>query len=62
MRKTHIWSVGIAVAITAWLGSGLLFKENNPIEPSIADRKVRDAEVAADRLPTSVKVKSSVAK
>ena len=62
MKKTYAWSIGIAVAILGWLGSGLYFTEGRSIEPSIADKRLRDAEVAADRIPTNVKIKSSVAK
>ena len=57
MKKTYAWSIGIAVAILGWLGSGLYFTEGKSIEPSIADQRLRDAEVAADRIPTNVKVK-----
>ena len=62
MKRTYAWSIGIAVAILGWLGSGLYFTEGKSIEPSIADQRLRDAEVAADRIPTNVKIKSSVAK
>ena len=62
MKKTYAWSIGIAVAILGWLGSGLYFTEGKSIEPSIADQRLREAEVAADRIPTNVKIKSSVAK
>ena len=62
MKKTYAWSIGIAAAILGWLGSGLYFTEGKTIEPSIADQRLRDAEVAADRVPTNVKIKSSVAR
>ena len=62
MRKTYAWSLGIAIAITAWLGSGLYLNESKPLETSIAEKNSRSNEVAADKVPTNVKAASSVAR
>ncbi len=56
MRSTYITAIVIAIAIVAWLFSGNLADDSEPLPASLADQNRESFRIAEDATPTKVRV------
>lgn len=56
MRTTYITATVIAVILAAWLWSGNLGSDAEPVEATLADQKREQSRILADAAPTRVRV------